>query len=54
MVLGVNFLLLPLPNHFESGAEAGTARNLLLAGRSRKSGLGGRHGGERGLLAVKL
>ena len=26
-----------------------TARNLLLAGRSRKPGFGGIHGGERGL-----
>ena len=27
-----------------------TARNLLLAGRSRKPGFGGIHGGERGLI----
>ena len=30
-----------------------TARGLLLAERSRKSGLGGRHGGERGLIWIQ-
>ena len=31
-----------------------TARNLLLAGRSRKPGFGGIHGGERGLISLSM
>ena len=34
--------------HWQSSFLIGTARNLLLAERSRKLGLGGIHGGERG------
>ena len=42
----------------DSGITAGwnelTARNLLLAGRSRKPGFGGIHGGERGLFTLPI
>ena len=41
-------------DHFKNLKKCQTARKLLLPGRSRKPGLGGIHGGERGLVISLL